>query len=460
MLFHTGRTSGLSIDGEARLQLLDRLQQQHGLMPLIRTSRLSSFEEALRDEEPAREMERSLAVPIESEENSLYIRGDLFALEDHLFYLIFNEAEDDSARMRAGIVYAPETTEPERQLDAFCRRVYEALEAIGVRGVPEDFTQAGAEGVQECTGRDHAAQGDYITEARDPRALQTQAALEALEDSLARPLLHRIEEAQAAGRVAELLADEAENQSLINRLADARLLKREVLVSCRKEGRALFRLPSVEMLTSITASNAVCKACGASLSDEKVEELVALTELASTLLPDRARLASRLRSLLMRIGAPEKSMQLITGSSDGELQMTVTISGERFHFFLRDGEITASHAANALYKLAETEAQHLVVIATGHIQEDARVRLRAHTKVRAPRVSLNEREVVLVEGLEAAAGELQHAFDRASQRALAAELCELDESLGFSAGYMVATRFRLMRRNGVRRDPAEAGALA
>ena len=48
------------------------------------------------------------------------------------------------------------------------------------------------------------------------------------------------------------------------------------------------------------------------------------------------------------------------------------------------------------------------------------------------------------------------------ERALAAELCELDASLGFSAGYMIATRFRLMQRSDAIKDLAESavGALA
>jgi hypothetical protein len=97
---------------------------------------------------------------------------------------------------------------------------------------------------------------------------------------------------------------------------------------------------------------------------------------------------------------------------------------------------------------------------TGRIQEDARVRLREHARRRAR--GGDEVEVVLIEGMDAASGELQHAFERASQRALAAELCELDSSLGFSAGYMVATRFRLMHRSDALKDLAESavGALA
>jgi hypothetical protein len=457
MLFFASRTSEHSVDGATRLHLLDRLHDR-GFTPLIRAARLGAFEQALQGPERVKEMERAIAAWTETEENSLYVRGDLFCVEDYVLFLIFGGAEDELAGMRAGIVYGRESTEPDRKLEAFCRRVSEALDATR-SGNREDGH--GATGLPEWKSHENVvAIDDYTTQSSDENGVEKRLALEALEDIHARRLLHRIEEAQEAGRVAELLASEAENQSLLNHLADVGLLKREVLVSCRKEGRALFRLPSVEMLTIITASNAMCSECGAALSDEKVEELVMLTELASTLLPDSTWLVNRLRTILREIGVPQKSIRLLPASNDGEVQMLVSVSDEPFLFVLRDGDMTATHAARALDKLIDTEAQHLVVIMTGRIQEDARVRLREHARRRAR--GGNETEVVLIEGMDAAAGELQHAFERASQRALAAELCELDASLGFSAGYMVATRFRLMQRSDALRDLAESavGALA
>lgn len=456
MLFFTGRTSEHSVDGATRLHLLDRLQDR-GFLPLIRSARLSSFEQALQGAERVKEMERAIAAWTETEESSLYVRGDLFCVEDYVLFLIFGGAEDELAGMRAGIIYGRETTEAERKLDAFCRRVNEALDAIR-SGARED---AGAQAAIEWQSHENVvAIDDYTIHAGDENSVERRLALEALEDISARRLLHRIEEAQAAGRVAELLASEAENQSVINRLADTGLLKREVLVSCRKTGRALFRLPSAEMLTIITASNAMCSECGAALSDEKVEELVMLTELASELLPDSTWLVNRLRSVLREIGVPQKSVRLLPASGDGDVHLVVSASDEPFLFVLRDGDMAATHAARALDKLIDTEAQHLVVIVTGRIQEDARVRLREHARRRAR--GGNEVEVALIEGMDAASGELQHAFERASQRALAAELCELDASLGFSAGYMVATRFRLMQRSDALKDLAESavGALA
>jgi hypothetical protein len=377
MLFFTNRASEFSVDGANRLHLLNRLHDE-GFIPLIRSARLTSFEQALQGSERAKEMERVIADWTEREENSLYVRGDLFFIEEVVFYLIFGGAGNAPAGLRAGIVYGHETLEPERKLDAFCRRVGEALEAIPGSSNEREEGEAGWKSRETFEAID-----DYTAQANDDDAVEKRLALESLEDIPARRLLHRIEEAQVAGRVAELLAGETENQSLINRLAGAGLLKREVVVSCRKEGRSLFRLPSIEMLSIITSSNAMCHACGAALSDEKVEELVMLTDLAGALLPDSTWLVNSLRAVLRELGVPQKAIRLLPASGDGEVNMEITVSDEPFLFILRDGDLSATHAARALDKLIDTEARHLVIIVTGQIQEDARVRLREHARRRA-----------------------------------------------------------------------------
>jgi hypothetical protein len=275
MLFSTNRTSELSVDGATRLHLLDRLQDR-GFTPLIRAARLSSFEQALHGAERAKEMERAIAAWTETEESSLYVRGDLFSIEDHVFYLIFGGTEDELAGIRAGIVYGRETDDAERKLEAFCRRVSEALDALRSNAAREDDTAA----VSEWKSHENViAMDDYTTQAADDGGVERQLALEALEDIHARRLLHRIEEAQAAGRVADMLANETEHQSLIDRLADVGLLKREVMVSCRKEGRAIFRLPSVEMLTIITRC---CASVSMSLSRARAACVAARSPSLST----------------------------------------------------------------------------------------------------------------------------------------------------------------------------------
>jgi hypothetical protein len=243
-------------------------------------------------------------------------------------------------------------------------------------------------------------------------------------------------------------------------LAESGLLRRELVISCRKVERALFRLPSPDALASITASSAICSECGANIADEKIEELVVPTSMAATLLEDGSWLAGRLRSTLLRLGVSEE--QIIAGpiAGDGEAYMIANVCREPFLFALKDGDVTLAQARHALARQNETEATHLVVVSTGRIHDEARARLREHARRRSRSDSLVE--LLLIEGVEAATNELRQAFERVSSRVLADELSALDASLGLNVGHMLTTRFRLMRRPAALTDLAASavGALA
>jgi hypothetical protein len=243
-------------------------------------------------------------------------------------------------------------------------------------------------------------------------------------------------------------------------LADAGLLRREVVISCRQVGRPLFRLPSPDALAVILASNAICSECGTTIANEKIEELVVPTAVAATLLEDGSWLSRRLHSMLLQLGLPEEEITTGPISAEGEAYMMVNVCHEPFLFVLKDGDITGAHARHALGRQNEMEAPHLVVVATGKIQDEARTRLREHARRRSR--SGSEVEVLLIEGVETAAGELQQAFERVSNRALAEELSALDASLGMSVGHMLTTRFRLMQHSDALKDLAASavGALA
>lgn len=469
MLFLESKTAAQAVAGDKRLDVLERLQEK-GLIPLIRSARLNCFEQALLTPQRVPELERALAAWTEAEDNIPYVRGDLFCFEDFVLFLIFSDGPEKSGGMRAGIIHEAETTEPLKKLDAFCRNVSDALEALGSTnreepGAPEAIEwkqrepRAQSAGAAQFTA---AASADSLLARREIKPEHARA-IELLENMGARRLLHRIREAHPDGRLSDLLSGDENGtgtEGLINRLAGVGLLRREMLISCRKVGRPLFSLPP-ETLSVITASNAVCSECGASISDEKVEELVKPTETAATLLEDSSWLINRLYSTLREVGIAEKDIKVGQTTSDGESQMMVNVCNEPFLFVLKDGDLTPNHTRRAFDKLIETGASHLVLIATGEIQDEARVRLREQARRRAR--SGNGVEVIFIEGVETVAAELQQAFERISQRALTEELCELDTSLGFSIGYMVATRFRLMRNKpAALTDLAESavGALA
>ncbi|HEY0379658.1 MAG TPA: hypothetical protein VGC87_22255 [Pyrinomonadaceae bacterium] len=466
MLFIETKTSGRGVERGVRLALLEKLQEK-GLTPLIRSTRLSCYEQALLGPDRVAEMEREVAAWTEGEDDRAYVRGDVFCFEDFALFLIFGDDEDGASGMRAGIVYGAEMLEPMKKLDAFCRNVGDALEAVGATGGngggPKETewqrreparlpaTAAGFGGPENGT-----AAGGGTNEAAGVRAL------EMLEDAEVRRMMRRVTESQAEGRVSEILSnleDEAATASLIRRMADAGLLRREVLVSCRKKARAIFRLPSPDALNVITATNAVCSECGTAIADEKIEDLVKPTDAASRMLEDGSWLASRVHSSLRGLGVPESQIVTARAAEDGEAHIMVSVCDESFLLVLRDGDVTAAQARHALAAQAETEAAHLVVIASGKIQDEARVRLRERARRRSR--GGDEVEVLLIEGVDTGE-ELGRAFERVSRTALANELSALDTSLGLSAGFVVATRFRLMQRAGALKDLAESavGALA
>lgn len=468
MLFIESKISTRKVDAQARMLLLEKLQDK-GLTPLIRSARLHCFELALMGPDRVSEMERAIATQAKAEDDVPYVRGDIFCFEDIVLFLIFDDEERDGHGIRAGIIYEAETTAPLLSLDSFCRSVRDALETMR-----DNVSETNAEEItwQRRARRDASALARFgegrtgePTDARQENGVEQLRAVELLEDAGARRLLWRIRESQAAGRGVDLQTDvegEAATESLVGRLADAGLLRREVVISCRKVGRSLFRLPSPDALNVITSSNAICSECGAKIADEKVDELIVPTEAAQTMLENGSWLSNRLYSVLRSLGLPESRITLGSSSSDGEMHMMADVCGEAFLFVLRDGDLTAAHARHALEKQVETDASHLVVVATGKIQDEARVRLREHARRRARAGGGHEVEVLLIEGINSAINELQHGFERVSQRALAEELCALDTSLGFSIGHMIGTRFRLTQKSGALSDLAESavGALA
>jgi hypothetical protein len=467
MLFVESKSLKQYVDAKARTALLEKLQEK-GLTPLIRSTRMSCFEQALLGPDRADEMEREVARWTEEEDERRYIRGDVFCFEGFVLFLIFNDDEAEAEGVRAGIVYGAEMLEPEKKLDAFCRNVSDALEAThggassnGEHAIAE--WEARESRAAASLGRFSAAQGDAPSANVGARTeSSSQRAVELLEDIEARRLLHRIRESQAEGRVSEILSgveNEAATASLINRMADAGLLRREVLVSCRQTSRSIFRLPSPDALAVITASGATCSECGTAIADEKIEDLVKPTEIASQLLEDGSWLTTRIYSSLRELGVPDKEIAIAPPSAEGESLLMVNISNAPFLFVLRDGDVTVTQARHALGKQLETDATHLVVVASGKIQDEARVRLREHERRRAR--GGGDVEVILIEGVDAAE-ELRRAFERVSQKSLAGELSALDASLGLSVGFIVAARFKLMQRTGALKDLAESavGALA
>lgn len=472
MLFVESRTADFNVERVLRTPVLEALRRR-GLVPLIRSARMHFFEQAAAGPEHARELERALEERAAAEGEEPYVHGDLFCFEDFAHYILFGDSFGGGAGLRAGIVYDAETVAPSERLEAFCLDVQEAYEeAARASASSAEVTEAKPD--IDWQPRERQTRGGFGQEAvEDSSAAAPHSAavtperargVEILEDASARGFLRRLGEAHDDGRAAEFVAGGRgpEQESLIARLTGAGLVRREVQVSCRRDGHSLFRLPSTEALSIVTASNAVCSVCGSAVADERAEELVTPTPLASSLLKDGAWLLSSLRSILAGLGVPESQTVPRVAQTEGEAQLVAHVSGEPFLFILRDGDFTGAHARRAVESESEAQVTRMVVVTAGKVHDEARARLREHARRRARAGS--DAEVVCVEGLDAAADALRPLVERVAQEALARELYELDADAGFDVGYALASRFRLaqQRRDGALQNIAAsaAGALA
>ena len=449
MLFLESKTLNYAVEGDARTRLLQRLQEQE-LTPLIRSTRLRCFEDVLLNVDQVSEVESSLAAWTQSAKittgDEPYIRGDLFCFHDYILFLIFEN--ENTSFIRAGIVYQADTPEPFRKLDSFCEQLRSLLGAdqngdfphweLGKASMPQGFR----------TFVERQDADSLYTSLRKETMSRRILAASKLEDEGARVFLRTARNAHQEGYAAKLLTGHSESGNVpIQRLEDAGLVEREVQISCRKTGHALFRLPNPHALAVVTVSDATCSECGAPVADENVEEVIAPTQLASSLLEDGSWLVSRLHYLLREMGVPEREIAVGPSEGNGYGQLMANICGESFLMVTRDGDLTPAFARWAIDLEIDTEASHLVIVATGRIHREAGVLLQNHSRRRVS--GGQDFEMILADDAATAGRELEAALERVSQRVVAEQLCVLDNNLGLSVSRLVLTKFNLLRARAV-----------
>ena len=442
MLFLESKTLNHALDANGRTRLLQELQERN-MSPLIRSHRLRCLEDVLLGADHVSRMEAALAGSTESTLGEPFVRGDLFCFPDYILFLVF---EDDDDFIRAGIVYEARTAEPFRKLDSFCQEVRGVLVAQNPNAEFSTQWETSAPAMPQGFRTFVESQDAdllYTTRRKETMSKRILAASK-LEDESARVFLRTARNAHEEGYAAKLLTGHTDSgQVPIQRLEDAGLVEREVQISCRKTGHALFRLPNPHALAVLTVSDATCSECGAPVADENVEEVIAPTQLASSLLEDGSWLVSRLHFLLRELGVPEREIAVGPSEGTGYGQLMANICGESFLIVTRDGDLTPAFARWAIDLEIDTEASHLVIVATGRIHKEAGVLLQNHSRRRVS--GGQDFEMIIADDAPTAGRELEAALERVSQRVVAEQLCVLDSNIGFSVSRLVLTKFQLLR---------------
>ncbi len=434
MLFIQQNTLALSPDARERVRLLDALASK-GFTPLIRSSRRRFFELlAPREGGPtAEELEGEYVARYESEGGAPYTPGELFRAGDCVMSLVFGARAEDG--LKAGVIYDVHTAAPLNRLESFCRDVEGA--AAEVLATSNEGPHAGLVAWKPGAGRS-LPHGLARFVASQPAGFVRAAALRGgREVRRASELMQELRREGYSPR--RLIAEAGALGVNADEMLEAGLLERELRVSCRKSGHALFDLPSPDSLAAVTISRAKCSQCASPVADEVIEETFSPTRLAVALLEDGGWLSNRVRAIVRSLGVPESEMATGPASSEGESYLAADVCGASFLFVTRDGDLTPAFSRRVAAVVEETEAAHLVVVTTGAVEDEGRMRLYEFTWRRAR--DGRDTATTLIEDLSDARRQIERAFRAAVRRELSRQLFTLDQALGFSAAGFVIDWF-------------------
>lgn len=438
MLLIQTNTLSLSPNAVERLRLLDALSSK-GMRPLIRSARRSFFQMLAPQRGPAaEELEVECASRQEADGGAAYTQGELFCADDCVMSLVFEQGEQGI--VKAGVIYDVRTAAPLNRLERFCQDVTAASAESSHEDSPNKLalwkTGAGRS-LPQGLARFIASQPPGFVRAAALRGgREIRRASELMEETRVRTFLRRVQELRREGySPRRLIAEAGALGVIVEEMTDAGLLEREVRVSCRKSGHALFDLPSPDSLAAVTISRAKCSQCASPVADEVIEETYNPTRLAVALLEDGGWLANRVHTIIRSLGVPDSEIATGPASPDGESYLAADVCGTSFLFVTRDGDLTPAFSRRVAAVVEDTEAAHLVVVVTGAIEDEGRMRLYEFAWRRAR--DAQDMATTLVEGLDDARLQIERAFRGAARRELSRHLFTLDASLGFSAADFV-----------------------
>lgn len=445
------QTNSLSLSPNAaeRLRLLDALASK-GTRPLIRSARQRFFQLlAPRGGPTAEEMEGECAAGQEAAGGAHYTPGELFCAGDCVLSLVFGTGAEDA--VKAGVIYDVHTAAPLNRLERFCQDVLAASAAS-----PREDTAARLALWKPGSGRSlprglarfiASQPAGFVRAAALRGGREMRRASELMEERSVRTFLRRVQELRREGYSPRRLIAEAGALGVtVEEMTEAGLLEREVRVSCRKSGHALFDLPSPDSLAAVTISRAKCSQCASPVADEVIEETYNPTRLAVALLEDGGWLMNRVHTIVRSLGVPESEIAVGPASPDGESYLAADVCGASFLFVTRDGDLTPAFSRRAAAVVEDTEATHLVVVVTGAIEDEGRMRLYEFAWRRSR--DAQDMATTLVEGLDDARLQVERAFRAAARRELSRHLFTLDAALGFSAADFVLGWFASTKARG------------
>jgi hypothetical protein len=215
-----------------------------------------------------------------------------------------------------------------------------------------------------------------------PPSLKETDAVRALTDRSTRSLAQAIKSSGGllVGDLSKQLPPEARNQTdeIRRSLESKELIEKELVVICKKSQSQIARVPSREALQSMSRQGLKC-ACGRSVSDENVEEVVSVTDLGRVLLDGSRWLTLLLLEELQCVGVPLDDTLIEQQVGGDEVDCLAVVSGEFVFFELKDKDFNLGNAYSFGAKIGILRPDHAIILTTQKVGTDARDHFeRAH----------------------------------------------------------------------------------
>jgi len=149
------------------------------------------------------------------------------------------------------------------------------------------------------------------------------------------------------------------------------IIAAETVVICKKTNAQVSRVPSPSTLASFAKEGLKC-ACGNSISDERVDTALSVSERGQWLLDGSHWFTILLIDGLTKLGVPLERILVDQVTGGDELDCIADISAEITLFELKDKEFNLGNAYSFGAKIGIIEPDHPVIVTTEHVGNDAK----------------------------------------------------------------------------------------
>ena len=230
---------------------------------------------------------------------------------------------------------------------------------------------------------------------------------------------------------------EAQGAAVAARLGEIRnlgLIKSEYVIVCSRTGNAVLRTDDPNKLSKMAPDWMKC-ACGRSLSEERVDQVIMPTERAAEL-NDRGRWMTTLVSgVLPRIGISRDSV--IVEATPSATDIILDLSGDLVLLVLKDREFNLADAYAFNSKISRIKASEGVIVTNEGLSGDARKLL---TEEVIPRRATDPFRITYVEGTQNLEHELGRVVERRRRNYFLRALGDLATIQGLNIGQLALAK--------------------